>query len=263
VVSLDNKDKTTYTDELKFGFPYRSIYYQYKINRKGEMKGHVDLGSVTVANTKADVYFQLKSKNISLSPIWCRLGAFYFGKTAQCGLRLERNFEGSYFTAFRNVGTFGNLQAAFVGICKLDKSEFGLTKFDSLLNYKLGDANLSLSYNADSTTNPTVTFGLGKLQAGASYNYNKDLSFALNAVTKSTGDQNKFRLVLGAQAKVNKDLVVKAKVDQKAKLTSTLQYTIDDRLSLVTSAQLNFAGQAIDLNKMIPLPIGYQLNFNV
>lgn len=123
------------------------------------MKAHVDLGSVTVANCESNLYFQLKSKNLSLSPIWCRLGAFYYGKTAQCALRLERNFEGTYFTAFRNVGTFGDLQTSFVGICKLDKAAFGLTQFDTLLNYKLGDANLSLQYNADSTSNATVTFG--------------------------------------------------------------------------------------------------------
>jgi len=177
-----------------------------------------------------------------LSPIWCRLGAFYYGKIAQCAIRLERNFEGTYFTAFRNVGTYGDLQASFVGICKLDKAAFGLTQFDTLLNYKLGDANLSLQYNADNTSNPTVTFGQGKVQAGASYNYSKDLSLAFNVVGKSFAESKKLRLVVGASAKLNKDLSLKAKVDQKAKLTSTLQYTIDDRLSLVTTAQLNFAG---------------------
>jgi len=86
----------------------------------------------------------LKSKDLSLSPIWCRLGAFYYGKTAQCGLRFERNFSGDLFAAFRNVSKFGDLEGSCVGILKLDKAAFGLTKFDTILNYKAGDVNFSL-----------------------------------------------------------------------------------------------------------------------
>jgi len=46
---------------------------------------------------------------------------------------------------------------------------------------------------------------------------------------------------MGADYKVNKDLSIKAKVDQKAKVTSSFKYQVDERINLVASAQLNFS----------------------
>lgn len=196
-----------------------------------------------VANTETNCFVQLKSDNLSLSPIWCRMGMFYYGKTAQCGLRFDRDYAGNYFSSFRNVSTFGDFSAAFCGILKLDQANFGLQKLDTVLSYKAGDVNLSLTHNvqtnqsADKKSYNNVTFGKGKVQAGASYKHSKDLNLAFNVNAKSLqGDAKKVRAVVGAEAKVNADLTVKAKVDQKAKLSTSFLYKLDERVSLVAAA---------------------------
>jgi len=175
-------------------------------------------------------------------------------------LRLERNFKGEYFTAFRNVSKFGDLTASVVGIISLDK--FNLTKYDGLLNYKLGDVSLSLQHNSNDSF---TEYRVGKVQAGASFKYNKDLSLSVKAV--STQDKQsqaqKYRFVAGVESRVNDDLSVKAKVDQKGKVTSSLQYTLDNRVSFLTTVQVNNPNKPLDLKKIIPLPLGYQISINV
>jgi len=67
----------------------------------------------------------------------------------------------------------------------------------------------------------------------------------------------------GVESRVNDDLSVKAKVDQKGKVTSSLQYTLDNRVSFLTTVQVNNPNKPLDLKKIIPLPLGYQISINV
>jgi len=94
------------TDELKLGIPAfeNKYYYQFKVDRKGQLKHHIDLGSFTFANLKINPYVQFKS-NLSFQNLWSRAGIFYFSDRAQCAVRVERDAKGEDFATFRHVTT--------------------------------------------------------------------------------------------------------------------------------------------------------------
>lgn len=58
----------------------------YKIDRKGNVKEHFDLGKYK----NIDCFVSGKH-NLSLSNIWLRAGGFYFAKNYHVGVRAERD----------------------------------------------------------------------------------------------------------------------------------------------------------------------------
>jgi hypothetical protein len=85
----DSKNNIQQLDELKLSFPYKSLHFQAKMDRKGNIKKHVEIGEYK------NVFFYTQFKhNFSYQNLWARLGAFYFDKGNQVAVRLERDAAG-------------------------------------------------------------------------------------------------------------------------------------------------------------------------
>jgi hypothetical protein len=80
-------DSLSQSDEIKLQFPYKNLYFQARVDRKGNIKKHIELGEYK------NCFFYLQFKhNHQFENIWARMGAFNFGKKNQVGVRVEKDY---------------------------------------------------------------------------------------------------------------------------------------------------------------------------
>jgi len=77
--------------------------------------------------------------------------------------------------------------------------------------------------------------------------------------------RGKWRVVLGGETEVNKDLNLKAKIDSKGKTTLAGKYKWNKGTTVTVGTQLNLqnGAGAIDTSKIIPIPLGYTIETSI
>ena len=77
-----------YSDDMSYGFDMFGKYSQIKVNRKGDLKYHIELGTAKFFNKDLDMWFQFKC-NTALANKWWRLGHSFKAKKCESHMRLE------------------------------------------------------------------------------------------------------------------------------------------------------------------------------
>lgn len=258
--SASTPRQVSLSDEVKLGFPIavrsNSLYLETRLRRNGEVKVHLDGGSLKVIED-VNLFANLKT-NMSLDNFTYRLGANYFGKNCDSGTRLEITNAKDFFLTQRNILKKDSFLFAF--ILAANVNDLRLTKYDALFKY---NHNLFDIFVQHFTPAKSLVVQAGKVGVNVVYNLDSKTNFG--AHYKYDFARKKSRVVIGALHKLNEDLTLKGKVDQKLKVTASSKYKINDKLTLTVSGQLNLqnGSKAFDFNKLVPIPFGFNLDVNV
>ena len=129
-----------------------------------------------------------------------------------------------------------------------------------MLNVKLQKGlHLSMEHKTPLVDPQNLT--LGKVVAGLAYKVDKNTKTALQAYKVD----EKVRVQAGLHTKLKDNKEVKLKVDNKGKFTILGKGKLNDSVTGTVSAQFNFqeGSKFIDMDKSLPLPFGYQLDWKL
>lgn len=251
------------SDEAKIGFPIQShghnLYLETRLRRNGEVKIHLDEGSLKI-NDKINFFSNVKT-NMSLDNCTYRFGVNYFGDKCESGSRIEGTKDCNFNFTQRNIIKQGYFLFAYVATLGL--GDFRLTKYDALMKYTHNKFDIYLRHFTPKLEKGSSGIKAGKGAVDVIYNHSANDTFG--AHYKHNFVNNKSRVVIGAVHKVNNDCTVKAKVDQKLKVTATSKTKINEKLTVLFGLQLNLqhGANAFDFSKKIPIPLGFQIDLNV
>lgn len=249
----DNKSsKLGLTDEYKFGFPYERLYLQTRVKRNGDVKMHLDGGNVEVAGKKFNLFGGLKT-TVIFANYDARVGFNYFGEKCESNVRFQKDNKGNHDLADRVVLTHGSWRYGGVGIFGVDS--LVLKKYDSFVEFRQPDYELHLSHMSPAVHPDGIR--LGKVSIGALYKVSPSINLALQV--KKNCSFPKLRAVLGVQNTRPNGLTLRAKCDSKLKISYLAKYKANSKVTVSLGAQFNFekGSKFIDLNKTLPLPIGF------
>lgn len=252
------------SDEFKLGFPFSprvgsDCYLETRLRRNGEVKFHVDGGSLKLWKD-VNLFANVKT-NLSLDALDTRVGVNYFGKTCESGTRLERTNREKYFLTQRNILRHGSFLYGFVFRVGFD--DFKPDKYDAILKYTHNSLDLYLQHISPNKVPKAGGLPLGKIALNAIYT--RDKKNTLGSSFKWDSSRGKKRVILGLVHKYCDDLTFKAKVDHKGKVTSSAKAKLNDKLTVTVGTQLNLqnGSKAFDFKKMIPFPLGVNLDFAI
>jgi hypothetical protein len=252
------------SDEFKVGFPFSprnnlNLYLESRFRRNGEVKVHLDGGNLEIGKD-VNVFANVKT-NMSLDSLTSRVGVNYFGASCESGTRFERTNKEEYFITQRNLIKHGYFLYAFVGSVGLD--DFKPVKYDGLLKYTHNSFDLYVQHFSPVKVPKAGGLSLGKVALNAVLNYDNKNTFG--AHLKYDHARKKNRIVLGAVHKLKEHVTLKGKVDNKLKLTGSGKVKVNDKLTVTLGGQLNLqhGSQAFNFKKLIPIPLGFNLDFAI
>lgn len=259
-----DKAVLTLSDEFKVGFPFSprnnlNMYLETRLRRSGEVKLHLD-GGKTKIGFEVNPFFNLKT-NISLDALTSRIGLNYFGSSCESGTRLEKTNKDEIFFTQRNIIKHGYFLYAFVVSLGLD--DFKPVKYDALMKYTHNSFDLYVQHFSPNKVTKAGGLKFGKVALNAVLNYDSKNTFG--AHFKYNTDNKKNRIVLGAVHKFRDEITLKGKVDNKLKVTGSGKVKVNDKLSLTVGGQLNLqnGSKAFNFKKLIPIPLGFSLDFAI
>lgn len=246
------------SDELKVLVPLNRFFVETEVKRNGELNTHVDAGSVKVAGKSFNIFANLNT-NLQLNSLVSRLGVNYFGQHCDSGTRLERSNSGALSLTQRNLIRHGSVLAGLV--LNASVPTFKLGKYDALLKYTQGDFDFFLQHFTPAKEADRLR--VGKVAAFLVYRWNDQNTLAVQF--KRNFENEKIRFVFGGSHKLSPNTTLRAKTDQKLKITANGKWKLNDVLSLSVAAQLNLqrGAGAFDFRKLVPVPFGWQLDFAV
>lgn len=142
-------------------------------------------------------------------------------------------------------------------VAKLNLLSYTLSRY----NFYLGYAERDFSLFGEHTSKRKDAIDLGKLAVGAIYRRAGN-DYVFKASYRPTNAQQ-LRVKVGTVNNINKDTVLRAKINNNAKLTLSSKFRYNSNLTVVAGTQVNLLEPATFLtNKTIPIPLGLSFEFN-
>ncbi|EAR90513.2 eukaryotic porin protein (macronuclear) [Tetrahymena thermophila SB210] len=253
----DGKLAVKVSDEGKIQFPFLDKYtFQFCQRRSGDVKLHFDLGNYTISGKSWNFFTNVKT-DTTLSKFNFRLGTNYFGSTCESNTRLELVPGDAPVLTHRNYIKKGSIY--YGGVFSLNLQALALKRYDALFGYVNDKYEANLKHESDNKD--TKDLQVGTLTATVSYFHDANTKLALEVQNKGHKLQPTF--TVGAQRKVNSDLTVKGKVNNKLDLSLASKYALNRQFTLTAGLQLALNEKNIvDFSKFPPVPFGLQLETN-
>lgn len=177
---------------------------------------------------------------------WFDNNGYFASKLRVCNKK-EAVFEGK---ALLNFGKWRLLDSTSVTL--------GSWKFhrnNTVLGYLDKDFDVFVQHDGKSDV-----LKLGKLLGSLVYRYNANNQFAAQLAYEN----DKATFQLGGLFNVNKNSVIRAKIDDKLNFSTAGKFKVRKNVSLAlsTSLALSQGAKAIDLSKTIPLPLGITVDLS-
>lgn len=257
---LSSKEsKFTNSNELKIDFPLASKYFLwYGVRSNGDLKLHFDGGNTQFRNKDYNLFANVKTTTTRQNFNF-RFGANYWGKTCTSNTRVEvdtANTQNVNLT-HRNLIRHGNYLFGFVATLGLP--DFAVRRNDFVLGYESEKVDAYVSHLNTSKTGNSL---LGRAVVDAVYKHNKDHRFALNATEDFATEA--LTLSVGHTSQVNSELTVKNRIDLNLRFASALKYKVNSLFTVTGSLLLDFKAPSLfDTKQILPLPVGFQFDFNI
>ena len=214
---LNHQSNDRFRDMLTVGVTsFDNLYTQFKVDRLGNIKYHIDIGTKQVYSKQTNYYLQVKCNNNLGHQQW------RFGKTAVSGNtqfhgRLELVGNREWMTSHKVLYESDRVSFGIATVYNISHTKF--TRCDWLLNCRLSpinDINLSLKQlsHQKSVHHPLQ---IDKLICGLNYQVCRGFNTALQVYQDYTSSQ--FRVEMGCQKRTNDSMWLKAKVDNHTKTT--------------------------------------------
>eukprot|EP01015_Nassula_variabilis_P015671 TRINITY_DN2343_c0_g1_i1.p1 TRINITY_DN2343_c0_g1~~TRINITY_DN2343_c0_g1_i1.p1 ORF type:complete len:372 (-),score=40.38 TRINITY_DN2343_c0_g1_i1:107-1222(-) len=180
-------------------------------------------------------------------------GVNYIGDRCKAMSRVSTDDRQNVF--LEEKSTIRDGKYLFASFLTFDLRGLRLPRYDFTLGYEDRDFDFYLQHDSE---NPDV-ITLGALTFSGVYRY-RDFTLCGQA------RRDKFRqdFVLGVHWKINKDLQLRAKINNRLDFSLAQRYRLHNNISLVLGTQLNFgAGAKIaDFSRFLPFPIGLTLDLS-
>lgn len=233
-------DSWAYSDEFKVGHKgLGQVYHQMRVDRKGVFKSHFDLGDYQWMGALRNVQVALKY-DTAKQTVWARLANSHKSTHCESHQRLEIKPDGHIDWSMRTNLTIGHVSYNMAAIYGLTTQR--LTKYDLSATKMLNDhVQLALKH-----TTPKKTALVGKLMVGLSCQPEETVKAALvGYLNKETG---KRRVVAGVTKQLGQHRL-RAKVDQKGKVSLAGVFRLSSMMSVTMGGQVSLGGG--------PTPLGY------
>eukprot|EP00828_Plagiopyla_frontata_P004334 TRINITY_DN1153_c0_g1_i1.p1 TRINITY_DN1153_c0_g1~~TRINITY_DN1153_c0_g1_i1.p1 ORF type:complete len:354 (+),score=67.37 TRINITY_DN1153_c0_g1_i1:107-1168(+) len=245
-------------DELKLGAQLGKKYLQTRVKRDGEIKYHLDLGTIVLHNKEHNLFAALKT-NMQLNTFWARFGIGHVTPTTSCWKRIEKNYDGEYSLSNSMSHQCGPIYLGMANIYNLSQKK--LEKCDLVCNYNKNGIDFTLQHLA--VKNQKCIFPLGKVLAAIGYKINNQYSIA--TWYKKNLQTAKQRLVFGVQSKPCEKLLLKAKTDCNGKTSLSSKFNVCSAVQCTVGFQLPLKEliKNANLEAICKLPFGYSFDINL
>lgn len=258
--NLDKNGLVKYSDEFSYGFGFLDrLYLQARMDRKGGLRYHLDMGNLDIHDHKIDLSATVKT-NMNLGNLHWRLATHYKTKGFEHRGRIERDANSKPCVSWCTLMKHGQLKAASAVMVHLDS--MSVRRYDASLLLRMQKGmHFSLVHHTPLLAEQVDARALGKVTAGLAFKIDKKTRAALQL--SKAGD--KLRAQLGVDHKVCSHFSVKAKCDNNTKCTFMFNKKINDMLSVSVASQLNFnkSVKTVDMDSVLPFPMGYSLEVRV
>lgn len=249
----DKKEKPVTSSEVKFVTNVEGKNFEAKFDNKGLIRVWGNFGIYNLIKPVA-VTAKVKTTN-SFSNYSANLGVEYEGKQSNVQARIDLKNDTIPFFNSKLLFNDGKLQFGYAA--KINLLAYTLARYNIYFGYRERDFTAFIEH----TSRNKAKVEVGKLMFGGIYRTGGN-----DYVFKASYRPHKIeqlRFKLGAVANPNKDTVLRAKVNNNAKLTLSSKFKYNSNLSFVAGTQINLLDPSSFLtNKAIPIPLGISVEFN-
>jgi len=252
-LGADKRETPVTSSEVKLITNVEGRNVEAKFNNKGEIRLWGNFGTYTIGRPVI-LTSKLKTNN-AFSRFSGNLCLEYQGNGTNIWTRLDlKDGQVPYLNEKMNF--------------RFDRFQIGYAAKFNLLAYTLARYNFYLAYaerdwsiNAEHVSRNKTKLELGKLILAATYRRAGNDYIAKVSYRPHKPDQVRFKV--GAVANINKNAVVRAKINNNTKLTLSSKYKFNNNLTVVAGTQVNLLDPASLLTKKtVPIPFGLSVEFN-
>jgi hypothetical protein len=177
-------------------------------------------------------------------------------KQSNVQLRLDVKNDRTPYLNSRAVFNDGKYQFGFAA--KVNLLSYALARYNLYVGYREKDLHLFVEHTSKSKNK----IELGKLTAGGIYKTAKH-DYVGKASYRPQKPENPLMFKLGTVVNVNKNNVVRAKVNSKGKLTLSSKFKYNSNLTLVAGTRIDLLNPASYVTKKtVPIPFGLSVELS-
>lgn len=246
-LGADKKETPVTSSEVKLLTNIEGRSVEAKFDNKGGLRLWGNFGTYTIwkpviltAKVKTTTAFQKFSGNVSFE---------HQARQSNVQLRLDIKQDHTPFFNSRVVFNDGKFQFGYAA--KINLLAYTLARYNLYLGYKEKDLQVFVEH----TSKNKAKVELGKIMTGLIYRYGGNDYVAKVAYRPQKAEPVKFNA--GTVVKANKNTTLRAKINNKARLTLSSRFRHSSNLTLVAGTQIDLLNPgSFVTNRAVPIPLG-------
>jgi len=252
-VGADKKEHPVTSAEAKFVTNIEGRNLETKFDSKGVIRAWANFGTYNIGRP-VNITAKVKTNN-AFNYLSGYLGVEH--QTRQFNVQARLDLKNGNIPHLNHKLTFNYDRFQLGAVAKLNLQAHNLARYNLFLGY----AERDFSVFAEHLSRNKTKFSIGRLLAGAIYRRGGNDYVAKVSYRPEKKDQ--VRVKVGAVVNVNRDTVIRAKINDKTKLTLSSKFRYNSNLTLVAGTQVSLLDpSSIFTNKTVPIPLGLSVEFN-
>jgi hypothetical protein len=252
-VGADKREQPTTSSEVKLITNIDGRNLEARFDNKGLIRLWGNFGTYTIGKP-FEITAKIKTKS-ELNFLSGNLALEYKGGKANVHTRIDLKDGNIPFFNSKSIFTVDRFQFGYVA--KLNLLAYTVARYNLFAAYKEKDFSVYAEHFSKSKTK----FELGKLILAAVYK-RADNNYVVKASYRPSKPEQ-FRFKLATVYNVNKDTVIRAKINNNTKLSLATKFKYNNNFTLFAGTQINILEpKSFFTNKTIPIPIGLQFDFS-
>jgi len=249
----DKQERPVTSSEVKVVTNIEGRNIETKFDNKGGIRVWSNLGTYNIGKP-FNITAKVKTNNAF--NVWSGHLALDY-QTKQFNLQTRFDLKNGNIPLINEKIIFNHDHFQIGAVAKLNLATYTLSRY----NVHLGYTEKDFSIFAEHVSNNKTKFDIGKLLLAAIYRRAGN-DFVVKASYRPHKVET-LRFKVGAIANINKEAIVRAKINNNTKLTLSTKYKVNSNFTLVAGTQINLLDPSSFLtNKTIPVPVGLSFEFN-
>jgi hypothetical protein len=252
-LGADKKEHPVTSAEVKFITNIEGTNLETKFDSKGVIRAWANFGNYNIGRL-VNITAKVKTNN-AFNYLSGYLGVEH--QTRQFNVQARLDLKNGNIPHLNHKLTFNYDRFQLGAVAKLNLHAQNLARYNLFLGYIERD----FSVFAEHVSRNKTKFSVGRLLAGAIYRRGGNDYVA--KVSYRPEKQDQVRVKVGAVVNVNRDTVIRAKINDKTKLTLSSKFRYNSNLTLVAGTQVSLLDpSSIFTNKTVPIPLGLSVEFS-
>jgi len=252
-VGADKREVPVTSSEVKFITNVEGRNVEAKFDSKGMIRlwgnfGTYDIGRpvIVTAKVKSNSVFDVLSGN---------MGVEY--QSGQVNTQFRVDVKKDNVPHLNNKIVFAHDRLVFGAAVKFNLLSYTLSRYNFFTSYTERDFSIALEHYSRNKSK----LELGKLIVAATYR-RPGADYVLKTSFRPHKTEQ-LRFKVGTATNLNKDVAVKAKINNNTKLTLSGKFKYSSNLTITTGTQLNLLDPSTFFtNRTVPVPLGISVDFN-